>query len=296
MNLFSITDLFGHSIYNPVFDDIFKECKITCKDKNTLDKYTSLLNKSAGIIFSFWHKDFFLESIGIPKSIYKSERQNEVILFEMTFKKGRENILLPFKLQFGDSSNLVTEKIGIKPMNKSKNAIGETCWDYYNANLKIMAVFDNDKKLHWFRIWSLSKAERKRLELKENLKIQNKNLTLENFNEILALKLSKPNMSWQDNNRDFQNKSIMNPVYESGIILDNFIDSCIESIKKKSASLIYTSIKKCVIAFNKLNIKYSEFICTDEREDLVNFIMKIVKMTGFKINKNIDLAEDWREW
>ena len=33
-----------------------------------------------------------------------------------------------------------------------------------------------------------------------------------------------------------------------------------------------------------------------EREELVDFIEKATKLTGFKIEDGIDITEDWRAW
>lgn len=74
--------------------------------------------------------------------------------------------------------------------------------------------------------------------------------------------------------------------------LEQFIDQLADATKQKKASKIYSAIKKTVLAFNR----NSGFIETLEREDLVDFIHASVRLTGFVIDDNIDLTEQWREW
>lgn len=292
-----ILDLFGHSIYNPDLDRTLIDFDAICKVKSKLERYDSLKSKSTGVTFTFWFKEFYERSVDTPKSTYRPKNEEEVLLYEMTFsKKEDSNVIWPFGLNFGDDSNTVTNKIGVKPFSKSKNYDNEHTWTYYNDKFEIMPVFDDKLNLKWLRIWSLKKSDKKKIELKENLKQQNKNISIAQINKIIELKNSKPTSNWRhrlnEGDSIFNNSNIL----ESEIILDSFIDNLIIAATSKKASSIYSTAKKVTESFNKANQKHKNFIDTMEREELVDFIENAIKLTGFKIDSGVDITEDWRQW
>ena len=75
-------------------------------------------------------------------------------------------------------------------------------------------------------------------------------------------------------------------------VLETFIDTIYEATIQKKATKIYSAIKKVVVSFNR----NGDYIETLEREELVNFIQDSVKLTGFAIEDNSDLTQQWREW
>jgi hypothetical protein len=292
-----ILDLFGHSIYHPDLNKALNDFDAICKDKSKLERYDSIKSKSTGVTFTFWFKEFYDYSVETPKSTYRPENEDEVLLYEMTFtnKKG-SNTIWPFGLNYRDHSDTVTNKIGVKPFSKSKNYDNEHTWTYYNDKFEIMPVFDDKLNLMWLRIWALKKSDKKKIELKENLKQQNKNISIAHIDRITELKKSKPTSNWRNrlNEGDsfFNNSNIL----ESEIILDNFIDNLVIATKSKKASLIYSTAKKVTESFNKAIQKHNDFIDTMEREELVDFIVNAIKLTGFKIDNGVDITEDWRQW
>lgn len=292
-----ILDFFGHSIYHPALDKALNDFDVICKDKSKLERYDSIKSISTGVTFTFWFKGFYDYSIQTPKSTYRPENEDEVILYEMTFtyKKG-SNIIWPFGLNYGDHSDSVTNKIGVKPFSKSKNYDNEHTWTYYNDKFEIMPVFDDKLNLMWLRIWALQKSDKKKIELKENLKQQNKNISIAHIEKIVELKKLKPTSNWRhrlnDGDSIFNNSIIL----ESETILDSFIDNLTIATKSKKASSIYTTAKKVTESFNKVNQKHNDFIGTKEREELVQFIENAIKLTGVKIDSGVDITEDWRQW
>lgn len=292
-----ILDLFGHSIYNPDVDRTLIEFDAICKDKSKLERYDSIKSKSTGVTFTFWFKEFYDHSVDTPKSTYRPKNVEEVLLYEMTFsKKDDSNVIWPFGLNFGDHSDTVTNKIGVKPFSKSKNHDNDHTWTYYNDKFEIMPVFDDKLNLKWLRIWSLKKSDKKKIELKENLKQQNKNISIAQIDKIIELKKSKPTLNWRQ--RLNEGDSIFNDsnILESEIILDNFLDNLAIATRSKKASSIYSTAKKVTESFNKANQKHKDFIDTMEREELVDFIENAIKLTGFKIDSGVDITEDWRQW
>lgn len=292
-----ILDLFGHSIYHPELDKTLKDFDAICKDKSKLERYDSIKSKSTGVTFTFWFKEFYDQMVDRPKSTYRPKNEDEVLLYEMTFsKKEGANVVWPFGLIFGDHSEAVTNKIGNKPFSKSKNYDNENTWTYYNDKFEIMPVFDDKLNLIWLKIWAIKKADKKKIELKENLKQQNKNISIGLIDEIVELKKSKSTTTWRL--RLKEGDSIFNEsnILESEIILDNFIDNLVIATKSKKASSIYSTAKKVTESFNKANQKHDDFIDTMEREELVDFIETAIKLTGFKIDTGIDITENWRQW
>lgn len=293
----NILELFGHSIYHPDLDMTLNDFDAICEDKSSLKRYDSIKSKTTGITFTFWFKGFYNQSIDVPKSTYRSTNEDEVLLFEITFAKiDGANITWPFGLNFGDNSDTVTSKIGVKPFSKSKNYINEQTWTYYNDKFEIMPVFDDKLNLKWLRIWALNKSDKKKIELKDNLKQQNKNISIDQIGKIIELKKSKPTTNWR--HRLSEGDSIFNEsnILESEIILDSFIDNLAIATKSKKASSIYSTAKKVTESFNKANKKHNDFIDTMEREELVDFIENAIKLTGFKFDNGIDITEDWRQW
>ena len=79
-------------------------------------------------------------------------------------------------------------------------------------------------------------------------------------------------------------------------VLKKFIGTLEVAVAKRKVSQVQGAIKKTVVTFNKLNPKNNYFIETLEREELVDFMIKAVRLTGFKVEEDADITESWREW
>jgi hypothetical protein len=293
----ALLELFGHSIYNPDLDKAFKEFSISVPDKSDMKRYHSIKSDLSGITFTFWHKKFYQSAIGIPKSIFKKDEEEEVILYEMTFMVGKNgNYLLPYEMNFGDSSEVVISKLGQKPSSKSKNEDGQITWIFYNNYFKIMPVFDHASTLIWLRVWSIGINDKKSVEFQKQLKLQNKNINPDKIGELISLKDSSPVIKWNIRMKEGDNVFTKNNLQSSSNILNNFIDELIIAAKSKKATSVYSKAKRVIEDFNKLNHNSNGFIETIERDELVDFIEKAIKLTGFLIEEGVDITEDWREW
>jgi len=83
-------------------------------------------------------------------------------------------------------------------------------------------------------------------------------------------------------------------IEKCGAILNEYIDDLSES--NKDEKLILKSVKKVVLALNKLNQNCEyELIETDQREDLSQFINETAIVAGLSEFEN-DITEEWREW
>jgi len=292
-----IIDLIGHSIFHPDIDKLLMQFDAVINDKSKLRRYDIVKSKTFGITFAFWYKGFYEKAIRPAKSIFKLKDEHEVILYELTFRQlNKEEYVMPFGLLFGDTGEVVIGKLGQKPFTKGRNSEDEATWIFYNDYFKIMTVFDKNLKLDWLRIWGLDINDKKKIEFKNNLKAQNKNINGTKIQELITLKDNKPTGHWakrlSEGDLTFNELNIK----ESSEILDKFIDDLVEAIKSRKASSIYSKTKNAVVNFNKLNKKHKGFIDTLEREELVDFIQEATKLTGLTIDENVDITEDVRQW
>jgi len=85
-------------------------------------------------------------------------------------------------------------------------------------------------------------------------------------------------------------------ITETSKELDVFIDNLKDAVLKRNSKNIYNATKKSVKLLNKLNERFDDFIETTEREELCEFIDKCIRITGFEIEKDFDITQEWREW
>lgn len=78
--------------------------------------------------------------------------------------------------------------------------------------------------------------------------------------------------------------------------LNKFLLSLESAVNNNKASQVQRAIKQTVEAFNKMNNNDDHFIDTLEREELVEFMTKAVRLTGFKVEEGADITEEWRKW
>lgn len=297
MDTTKLIDLIGNSIYHPAIDKAFKDFDVEVIDKSKVDKYYSLKSTTYGITFTFWFKEFYEKQIRKPQSEFKPKGEHEVLLYEMTFTQAKnKNFIMPFGLNFGDTAETVISKIGKKPFSKSKNLDEQRTWTFYNDLFEIMPVFDNSLRLSWLRIFGLDIADKKKIEFKNNLKLQDKNINQKNIEELLSLKLGKPTANWLKRMHDGDSLFNETNIRESADLLDNFINNLVDATKTKKASTVYSKIKNVVSGFNKLNKKNNGFVETMEREELADFIERASKLTGFVIDEGVDITEETRQW
>lgn len=297
IDLSKIINLIGHSIYHPDIDKILGQLDIAIKDKLTVGRYDSLKSTTFGTTLTFWYKEFYEEQIRPAQSIFKSKEEHEVLLYELTFQQiDKQDYILPFGLLFGDSAENVISKLGQKPFSKSKNFDGQSTWTFYTDLFEIMPVFDINMKLDWLRIWGIKSHNKKKIEFKNSLTLQNANINQDKVRELLELKNQKPTRRWTKCFHEGDINFNEHCIYESEQLLDKFIDDLVDTSKTKKASAIYSKVKNVVSGLNKLNKKYDGFIETLERDELVDFISKGTMLTGFKISESIDITEEMRQW
>ncbi len=299
METFDLHDrILGYSINNPEVKKFIDFFSLTLDIEN--DWSIDYNNREKGVYFVFEQKDKFENEFGSPKSIYTKD-ESELILKEISFennyleKRKDFDIKLPFNLKIGDSVDEIYQKIGKKPYEKDKGTSYDKAeYNYYFKidDKKILIKLDEFMKFVWIRFWLISLSEKYVDELKKSLAKQNKNLNLENIETITNLKTKTPTKSWEirmNEGDDIFNKEDIEFAQK---VLETFIDTIYEATIQKKATKIYSAIKKVVVSFNR----NGDYIETLEREELVNFIQDSVKLTGFAIEDNSDLTQQWREW
>ena len=99
----------------------------------------------------------------------------------------------------------------------------------------------------------------------------------------------------------------VNPAITSGkdkasqdIVLQHFnsitVENVMKAASKRDATQVYNAVQKATRSFNKLNEKHEGVIETLEREEIVEFFERTVKLTGFEIAEGLDITEENRKW
>lgn len=160
----------------------------------------------------------------------------------------------------------------------------------------VLTYFSKNNKLIYLVIKLFEKSELSNKELQKSFKLQNKNLKADNLTRLEELKQKKPTLFWKQ--RMLEGDDIFNDknISETSKQLDIYIDNLKEALLKRNSKNIYNCTKKNVKSLNKLNQQFDYFIETTEREELCEFIDKCIRETGFELEKEFDITQEWREW
>ena len=300
----SFIDLLGYSIESNKVKSFMEKYKLNDEiriQKNT-DGYiyeADTWKKGDIISLTFIGNKMYSHNYGVPINVVDSS-SDELIVNQITvdnnFSKSQEKspIDLPFYLELGDSKDLIFEKLKKKPYEKSNSTYGYSWW-YKFDDFTVLTALNDKYELIWLRVMKLDKYEIEKEKLKKQLRQQNKNIKVENINLIIDFNDKLPTIEWkkrkQKGDDTFTNKSI--EAVEK--LLINYIHQLTILTNKKNATTIYNSVKKITQSINKTNNEH-HIIDTLEREELCNFINKIVRTTGLNLDSDVDLTEDWREW
>ena len=293
-------DILGHSVHQPRFVAISNELKLGSAPEPDSFGISRIADKTNGIYFEFTPKKWYEKEYGFAKSTFVDSPE-ELILVEITFEnnfsknKKPFNIPLPYNLQSGDTAEIIIQKLGKKPYEKSKDHhYDEIQFNYYfyKDEFKVLIKLDDKLKLLWLRIWLIDLSTKYKIDLKKSLAKQNKNLTAKNIPLLIEQKEKSPVKLWEKRMNEGDDLFTHKNIALTKKALEQFIDQLSDASNEKKATKIYSAIKKIVFALNK----DSHFIETLEREELVDFIHSSVRLTGFLIDDNVDLTEQWREW
>ena len=301
----ALTELLGKSILSEDLNFFMKEFDLPINPKKQLDSQgysynTKLENKKLGIYLKFdGYKRYRLE-YGEPIIIF-DDAKDELILNEVTidneFVKNKKAsvVKLPFGLLLGDDQEIVLQKLGKKPYEKSPNSYGFCWWTQFDE-FRILTALSSEFKLIWIRVMKLTLDEKEKIQLKKYLSQQNKNIKPEFVSNILEYCDKLPTTEWRKRKAEGDDIFSDKGINEVEQLLTKYLQTLTEYTEQKKASNIYNSIKKVVSAINKINKQNDSFIDTIEREELCDFINTVIRKTGLVIEDSIDLTEEWREW
>jgi len=300
-----ITDLLGKSILSKELNSFMVEFKLPTSPKLNLDNFgdaydTQSRNEKKGIFLNFDGYERYKPEFGEPQLRF-SKSKDELFLTEITIDnnflktKQASPVELPFGLQFGDSSDTVLKKLSKKQYERSETSYGYCWWTRFDE-FRILTAISPASKLIWIRVIKLTNDEKQKLQLQKLLSAQNKNIDPANAKEVATFGKQLPTSLWKQRKNEgdmlFTEKSIA----DIENLLKEYCRNLVDLTKQKKAAAIYNSVKKVTRSINKINNKYNGFIETLEREELCEFINKIVRVTGLQIDEKIDLTEEWREW
>ncbi len=294
----SIINLFGYSEFSPEVKAIFPKLHIPSVRPEMSICWRTFQSVKWDLALTFRAKHNYNCDYGSVVKEYTNEN-DECFLEEIIFGGTGMGIKypddLPYNLILGDSPELVQQKIPIKKSEARPASYGS----YMVFNLEdywLLTAFDFEKKLIWLRVKNHEQSFKRKRDLAKSLRLQNKNLSASNLNELELLKKKSPAVAWTTRMKEGDNNFTAKNIEDSEKLLTTFLDNLLVATEHKKASSIYAAAKKVTQGFNKLNDKYGSFIETLEREELVDYIHKAIRMTGFRIEPEIDMTEEWREW
>jgi hypothetical protein len=293
-----IFNLFGHSEFSPEVKELLPKLHIPLDRPEKSVCWRRFQSNKWDLSLTFTGKNNYRGDYGPVVKEYISDFDEsffEEINFGGTGQGMKYPYALPYDLNWGDNSELVQQKIPIRKSESSSASYGS----YMIFNFEdywFLAAFDNSKELIWLRVKLLENSFKRKRELIKSLRQQNKNLKILNANAIKELKLNSPILTWKKRMKDGDDNFNIQNIENSETLLSDFVKSLFIAVEEKKASSIYSATRKVVKGFNKLNDKYQSFIETLEREELVNYIHNAIRMTGFQLESEIDLTEEWREW
>lgn len=293
-----IIALFGYSEYSPEINSLFKQLHIPPEQPAMSICWRNYRSEKWDIHLVFKEGTNYQYDYGPYVKAFKGGR-DEAFLEEISFgsQKGETNYpySLPFDFTFSDKPEDVFRKTGIKTQ-KAKEASYGSYIDFNTEEYQYVTGFDKSNKLIWVRVRPLEASFKKKRELEKSLRQQSKHLQVPDAKLIEQLQSKSPAHAWRKRMKKGDNIFTEKNIADTGNALNKFLDSIITAAGQKKANGIYAAVKKLVLSMNKLNEKYEGFIETLEREELVDYINKAVKLTGFTIDKEVDVTEEWREW
>lgn len=288
-----LVNCLGYSIDSDEFKSIIN--RLDCA---TIDEHLEFRDDLRQFRISFTNYESFNCNYGIPIKALRNKKDEPILKYIVfsdlkTFEIHSKNIELPFSLAAGLTKQEVQNKIGLKPYFKQMIYLPE--WkegllEYYDCpNFQVEAYYDEKNSLFELMFNLITKEERTRLELKESLKVQKKNINPKFIDHVNEMHQSKNELTHYNNS----SKEIESDFEK---LLTEFIDNCAKFTKSRNANAIFNSVKKLVENINNFIGTHPEYIETIGRDSLCDFIHETVKRTGFQIESNIDLTEEWREW
>ncbi|MFD9899356.1 hypothetical protein [Mesorhizobium sp. NPDC059025] len=300
-------DMLGRSIADPVVASYLADHELL--DPTDFRKYTEIGS------FGGPNSGFNLRSD--PLRVYLSQYEEirsrnlpddeEMIVTQLSFT-GPDTInnqqraytsILPLRLAFGDSTDIVAKKLDVLPFREEKSTTlpdysAERFVFWYAVDrLHVIAKYDGGHRLMAVYLQQADRntlrAERRRASLDKYEIIPG------NVEKIEALRARIPTPRWReamDDGDDLFNEA---DIAKADALLNTFIDRVKDATGKADAAAIYAAVKHLVLGLNQINTQ-SGMIETLERDELGDLIDHVVRTTGFNLAEGEDVTSEWREW
>ena len=306
MSITDIVELLGCSISRDLFQKMKLEFEFSDKEEwhansNVLNEFKrySCQSQDENISVEFMAKKRFKSEFFKLKKEDNPNENNELILSEITLYPNETKLNLPFGLNLHESIEEVKNKLS-KFLVLEDNLADRFQLKYsIDDDYKLLLTFTSDEKLKWMRIWILDIDTFRFIERRRNIDNMSKYIIPEKAPKIITFIDDKPTTQWQfkfeemEEQEEYENLFIF--CQKADILFDKFIYEVSDGTKMKDARYIYNATEVVVKELNKLNETYEE-IHTMEREDICDFIEKIILETGFKIEEGDDITWEWRNW
>lgn len=206
---------------------------------------------------------------------------------------------LPFGLTFGDSSDVVAEKLGTGPFREAKSGtLPEYSAERFDhshtvGNMVVIAKYDADLQLMAVYLMpadrTMLKAKRRKAELPKQ-KIMPGNL-----DKVEALRVQMPTPRWRESMAEGDELFNEADITMAETALNAFIDTVKAATSQRDAQAIQAAVKNIVLAINEINGR-SGMIETLERDELGVLIDAVVRASGFSLPDDEDITAEWRAW
>jgi|GEM_PF-2346989 len=306
MDFEGLIDLLGHSVHHPDVKETFEvlgfeELPVAEMQSYGLFKIPKVYNENVGVEIDFTTK-LACQDL---KSAFTQDKY-ELIVNSIRFWKLQLDTPYPFSLYLREDAKAVAKKLNAKPYRKDKANPSGFVHCYYKDNFEVIVYLDDDKRLESFWVMLQNQFAKKSARQMALIKEQQGRITTEHLEELRALTAELPTVAWmermgqeeerQDGEAAEESPFTVQNIQTAKTVLKEFIHALETAAQSGKVSQIQAAVKKTVNTFNKLNPKNNYFIETLEREELVDFITKAVRPTGFMIENGADITEPWREW
>lgn len=206
---------------------------------------------------------------------------------------------LPFGLTFGDSSDVVAEKLGTGPLRKAKSStLPEYSAERFDhshtvGNMVVIAKYDADLQLMAAYLMpadrTMLKAERRKAALPKQ------KIMPGNIDKVEELRVQIPTLRWRRSMVEGDELFNEADIATAETALNAFIDTVKAATSQRDAQAIQAAVKDIVLAINEINGR-SGMIETLERDELGVLIDTVVRASGFSLPDDEDITAEWREW
>ena len=208
---------------------------------------------------------------------------------------------LPFGLRFGDPADLVSQKLGAGPRRQSSSANlpdrnpVRFDWIYWLGETNVLTKLTESQKLAALYLWPFDRTDRLARERQASLEGESVHIDPANAAAVEALRAAIPTSRWREAMEDGDELFTEAIITQATGLLDRYIDEVKAATMGRSAPKISAATKQLVFGLNSLN-EETGAIETLERDELGEFMDRVIRATGFRLRDGEDITEQWREW